>query len=122
MATKTASPPTSIEKELDSFMVFYNSFDIDDPRPMSTGTKAEATIICYNRSSLAGVINFYEHQPPPVNSYRVSQHSHIIINFHISRFNDIINILQNHSGLSLWLDFNRLDGALLMSAPDPTPA
>jgi len=121
MATTTASPPTEIEKELDSFMVSYTSLDIDDPHPMSTGTKSMANIICYNKNDIAGVINFYEHQPPPVNSYRVSAHSHIVINFHISRFNDIINILRNQRLLSLWFDFNRLDGGLIMNEPEPTP-
>jgi hypothetical protein len=120
MVTTTTSRATNvIEKEFDSFQIDYESIDLSAPTPRNTGTECWATITCLAKSSdLAGVINFYEHQPPPVNSYGGS-HPHIIINFHISRFNDVINLLRNQRTLFLWFDFNRLEGGLSTEEPEP---
>jgi len=113
MATTTTSRITSIiEKEFDSFLIEYDSVDLNVPNARNTGTQSEAAIFCYSNNDLAGVINFYEHQPPPVNSHIGSRNPHISINFHISRFNDIINILRNQRTLAIWFDFNSLDGGL----------
>jgi hypothetical protein len=113
MATTTTSRVTNtIEKEFDSFYIDYDSLDLNVPNPRNTGTESRASIVCYNKNDLAGVINFYDHQPPPVNSHIGSRHPHININFHISRFDDMINILRNQRSLSIWFDFDSLDGGL----------
>lgn len=100
-----------IDRDFDNFYVSYASLDLDDST--NPGTKSWAYITCLNKNQMVGTIVFYERQPPPINSYRGSPPNYNLrINFHISRFNDIINILRYHRPLSLSLDLVRLDGAV----------
>ena len=111
MAATTASQLNVIEKWFDSYLVTYVSMDLGDPA--SSGTKCFAYIACYDKKQLVGLIKFYERQPPPVNSYRGTDPNYIVsINFHISRFNDIINILRYHKPLALSFDLMKLEGAV----------
>jgi hypothetical protein len=100
-----------VEREFDSFYLSYCSLDLDDST--NPGTKSLAYITCLAKNQLVGNIVFYDRQPPPINSYRGSPPNYNLrINFHISRFNDIINILRYHRPLSLSFDLVRLDGAV----------
>jgi hypothetical protein len=111
MATRTASQLNYIEKEFDSFLVTYSSLDLGDPA--NSGTKCMAYIACYDKEQLVGFIKFHERQHPPINSHRGSHPNYIlVINFHISRFNDIINILRYNKPLSLSFDLIKLEGAV----------
>ena len=89
MVSSVPKELTEIEEEFDNFMILYSSLDLGDKNPKTNGTRSTASIVCYKQSTLVGVINFHERQPPPINSYRGSRVPHININFHVSRFNDI---------------------------------
>jgi hypothetical protein len=111
MATTTAGQLNYVEKWFDSYLVTYMSVDLGDPA--SAGTKCFAYIACYDKQQLVGLIKFYERQPPPVNSYRGSDPNYIVsINFHISRCNDMINILRYHKPLALSFDLMKLEGSV----------
>jgi len=111
MSTTTARQVNQIEREFNTFMIYYDSVDLGDPA--SVGTKCVANILCFNNQQQAGILRFHESQPTPVNSYRGTQPNAIpLINYHISRFNDIINILRSHKQLALSFDLVRLEGGL----------
>ena len=110
MASSTAIGETALSRQFDSFAIFYTSMNINGT---NAGTSCMPYIQCYDKEELVGIILFYENQPPPTNTYRGSHpHYRFHITFHISRFNDIINILRYHKPLSLNFDLIRKDGSL----------
>jgi hypothetical protein len=112
MVSSVPKELTEIEEEFDRFMVLYSSLDLGDKNPQTNGTKSAATIVCYQGNQLVGVLSFHERQPPPVNSYRGSRVPHINLNFHISRFNEIMNLIRYQRPLTIWFDVSRSDGGL----------
>lgn len=112
MATIAANQLNILERGFDSFEVTYFSQDLRVPNPRHTGTESGATIIFFDKNELAGAINFYEQQPLPINRFISSSRPHISLTFHISRFNDIMNVLRKESALTIWFDHNTLDGGL----------
>jgi hypothetical protein len=113
-----ASQMSYIERGFDSFLLDYDSLNLDSPE--ITGTKPDALITCYDKNELVGIIRFYDRQPPPANSYRGVHDPHININFHISRFNDIINILRYQKPLILWFDLRKSDAGLASAEQEST--
>ena len=109
MATETTQSDI-IEIQFNSFAITYGSLDLGDAR--NPGTQCWAYITCYDKNQAIGFIKFYERQPPPINSYRGSRP---MINFHVSRFNDIISILRYHKPLAISFDLIKLDGYLMNS-------
>jgi hypothetical protein len=100
-----------IEKKFDSFNVSYLSLNFGDPP--NIGSRCMAYIDCRDGQKPVGGIKFFDREPPPPNSYHGSYPNYTpTINFHISRFNDIINILRYQKPLSLWFDFIKLDGGV----------
>jgi hypothetical protein len=118
MSATTSRQVNLIERDFNSFMIYYDSIDLGDPA--NVGTKCVANIICFNNQQQAGILRFHERQPPPVNSYRGTQPNAIpLINYHISRFNDIIHILRSQKQLTLSFDLVRLEGGLVSINYEP---
>ena len=110
--TTTARQASFIERDFDSFSVFYDSVDLGDPA--NVGTKCVANILCFNNRQQVGILRFHDRQPPPVNTYRGSQPNYVVlINYHISRFNDILSILRLQKQLTLSFDIISLAGGVV---------
>ena len=102
MAT-TLAANRPIEIAFDSYLITNASLDLGQSPKIQPGTTSKAYISCHDKEEMVGV-NFYDRQPPP-NSYRIARPNNIlVINFHFSRFNDIINILRYHKPLILTFD------------------
>jgi hypothetical protein len=102
---------SQIERQFDNFNVSYFSENFGESP--NFGSRCMAHIECRDGDKQVGAIKFFDREPAPSNSYHGSHPYYIpVLNFHISRFNDIINILRYQKPLSIWFDFNRLDGAL----------
>lgn len=117
MATVLSDKNRYIDNEFISFSLGYTSIDTLDPQHL--GSKTEAVIYLYNsEGATVGIIKFQERQPPLPNTIRPNTDtaSHIPyipeISFHISRFNDIMNILRYQKPLRFRYDLITVTGQI----------
>jgi hypothetical protein len=109
------SPLPEIREQIDRYIINYaSSRNVTNDPPNTEFSTCTAYISCYKKmDKFIGHIIFYDSEVVPKNEYFGSSPNYLaIINFHISRFNDIINILRNEELIFLHLNLNTLDGEI----------
>ena len=107
-------PLPTIWKEFDSYLVQYHSDTFISPKsPYNKYSINWAEIYCYFKGQFAGRMVFHDREIIDPNTYYGPYPNYDPeLNFHISRFNDIINILRYEKRLGLFLNPNNLNGHL----------
>ena len=111
MATlPTVGLEATIRKEFDSFQVFYET----DTMKRDEGYRCEADIPCISRGETVAGLHFYDSEPIPKNWVEMHEKRDPIpmLNFHISRFKDIMNILRYQKPLWILYEYRYLRGTL----------
>jgi hypothetical protein len=113
MATlSTLRLDATIRKEFDGFRVFYETDTMR--REPGSGSRCGADIACLSRGETVAGLHFYDFEPIPKNWVETHEDRDPIpmLSFHISRFNDIINILRYLKPLWILYEYRYLRGTL----------
>jgi hypothetical protein len=118
---KPPGPLTYIAKDINSYTVIYNSEPYTPDNTSGTEyARSYAIINCYYNQDPIAWIHFYERAKIPINSYSGSYPNYLLkLNFHISGFNDIINILRYEKPLRVELRLDSLRGSVYTSSNQP---
>jgi hypothetical protein len=108
------TPLPDIREQIDRYIINYaSSRNVTHDPPNTEFSTCTAYITCYNKDNkFIGHLIFYDSDVVPVNEYFNPPPHSAIINYHISRFNDVINILRNEELIFLHLNLNTLDGEI----------
>lgn len=89
--------------------------------PNTDYSRSFGYITCYtDKKEAIGYIRFYDRDLVPPNAYTGSSPNyHLILNFHISRFKDIVTVLQYEKTLALTMDPNTLVGSVSAISYEP---
>jgi hypothetical protein len=88
--------------------------------PNTDYSRSFGYITCYHEKEAVGYIKFFDRELIPPNSYiGSSPNSQPVLNFHISRFNDIMTILHYEKTLAIIIDPNTLQGSVSAISYEP---
>jgi hypothetical protein len=115
-------PPSLIQVSFYTYAVSYYSELYNPPSAPNTNySRSFVHIDCFNdKKETVGYIKFYDRELIPPNLIIGSSPNYKpVINFHVSRFSDIIGLLRYEKPLILYMNQNTLEGAVVANSYEP---
>jgi len=104
-----------VNREFNQYrLTYYNFLEATADGRGDYETTGDIELIFDNET--VAYVDFYDEIPIRRNSYTGGFFPVIYINFHLSRFNEIFNILRNVRPLFVWLDTNGWRGGIYSNA------
>jgi hypothetical protein len=114
------TPLSFIQKNFNYYSVsLYSELYNPANAPNTDYSRSLGYITCYSEKVPVGYIKFYDRELIPPNQIFGPPNYEIVLNFHISRFNDMMTLLLYEKPLVITMDPTTLKGSVTANSSEP---